>query len=211
MAFKVKFIGNNPVHLTKALTMTNLRQGVFAAVITQASRIVEKILSSCVTYKRDAAFGGEPAPNSDKFLLRYMGPEKGAYSAINMDIIGPYVVNQLPETRGTRKLKLFVLVICCQLTAAIHMELMYDYSTQSVIDALENHVSLFKKPSIITVDAGSQFRGMITRQKAELNPELCIDTCMVDVIQKKFKDVTMFVASTNAQHQNGKVEAQIKL
>ena len=82
---------------------------------------------------------------------------------------------------------------------------------QSVVDALENHISLFKKPSIITVDAGSQFREMITHQKAELNPELCIDTCMVDVIQKKFKDVTMFVASTNAQHQNGKVEAQIKV
>ena len=180
-------------------------------IITKASRIVDKILGSCVTCKRDAACGGEPAPISDKFLLRYMGPEKGVYSAINMDIIGPYIVNQLPETRGTRKMKLFVLVICCQLTAAIHTELMYDYSTQSVIDALENHISIFKKPCIITVDAGSQFRGMITRQQAELNPELCIDACMVDAIKKKFKDITMFVASTNAQHQNGKVEAQIKV
>ena len=207
----IKFIGNNPVHLTKSLTLTNLRQGVFAAVITQASRIVERILSKCVTCKRDAACGGEPAPISDKFLLRYMGPEKGVYSAINMDIIGPYVVNQMPETRGTRKMKLFVLVICCQLTAAIHLELMYNYSTNSVIDALENHISLFKKPDMITVDAGSQFRGMITREQAEVDPGICIDNQMIDAIKKKFRNVTMFVASTNAQHQNGKVEAQIKV
>ena len=65
--------------------------------------------------------------------------------------------NQLPTTRSSRKLKVYALVIVCQITAATNIELMSSYDTSSKIEALTNHCSLFKTPSIITMDAGSQF------------------------------------------------------
>ena len=83
-----------------------------------------------------------------------------------MDILGPYKYRMGPNTRSSRVNKAYVLLVCCQFTSALNAVIMENYSTKSFIKALETHIAQFRKPALISCDAGSQFRSVSSRTRS---------------------------------------------
>ena len=88
---------------------------------------------------------------------------------------------------------------------------MEDYSTKSFVKALETHIAQFRKPALISCDAGSQFRSISSRTRSHDHEQVTGDAGehpdIFDKAQTVLKDIKFFVASSGAQWQNGLVES----
>merc|ERR1711888_211803 len=101
-----------------------------------------------------------------EFILRYDSPQSGLFSSAGVDILGPYKYKMGPNTRSNKVCKAYVLLVCCQFTSALNSIIMEDYSTKSFVKALETHITQFRKPALISCDAGSQFRSVSSRTRS---------------------------------------------
>ena len=91
---------------------------------------------------------------------------------------------------------------------------MEDYSTKSFIKALETHIAQFRKPTLVSCDAGSQFRSISSRTRSHDHEQVIgaedEHPDIFDKVQSVLKDIKFFVASSGAQWQNGLVEGNFK-
>ena len=91
---------------------------------------------------------------------------------------------------------------------------MEDYSTNSFVKALETHIAQFRKPVLISCDAGSQFRSVSSRTRShDHEQDMGNASKHPDIFEKArsvLKDIKFFVASSGAQWENGLVEANFK-
>ena len=122
-----------------------------------------------------------------------------------MDIIGPFNTCLTKQTRNTKGFKVWVLVIIDMFSSAINMEVMKDYSSEGLVLALSNHTSRFKKPEIVTHDAGTQLV-KIAKDTNKCEEEEDI----TKTSRKVFKDCKFIPCPTESQWHNSKVESNIK-
>ena len=108
----------------------------------------------------------QPREKSDKFVLRFDTPQSGLFSSIGCDIPGPYKYRYGPNTRANKLCKAWLLLICCQFTSGLNAVVMDDYSSKAFITAMETHIAQFRKPRMITCDAGSQFKSVASRTRS---------------------------------------------
>ena len=161
---------------------------------------------------------------SDSWPLRMTGIEKGIWSCISIDLIGPYRYQTGPTTRQNKTIKTWILVLVCQLSSAVNFAYLEDYSTKSFLQAFSNHGSLFRYPSVCTADQGSQIKSAakrITRSMTLKHHEDCdeehgaVDTKgwnqMLADAAKKFKQTQWHFAPVEAQSMNGKCEGNIRI
>ena len=206
------------VHLTKALTMVRLKSGFFGAHITNISKIATAMIRNCTECKRHS-IKLNLVKISDKWPLRMSGMEKGLWSMVGLDLIGPYLFMAGKVTRSNKILKCWILVMVDQLTSAVHFCYMEDYSTDSFIQAFANHGNYFRFPSLITADQGSQIksgarrinRSMIVKEEdkdfaIQSETEGASWEKMLAATMKRFKQTRFFLAPTEAQSQNGCAE-----
>ena len=156
----------------------------------------------------------QPRVISDKFVLRYDSPQSGLFSSAGVDILGPYKYKMGPNTRSSKVCKAYVLLVCCQFTSAVNSIIMEDYSTKSFVKALETHIAEWRKPVMISCDAGSQFRSVSSRTRSHDDQrDMVDDSEHPDIFEKAksvLKDIRFFVASSGAQWENGLVESNFK-
>ena len=155
----------------------------------------------------------QPREIADKFVLRFDTPQSGLFSSIGCDILGPYRYRYGPNTRGNKLCKAWVLLICCQFTSGLNSVIMEDYSSKAFVTAMETHIAQFRKPRMITCDAGSQLRSVAMRTRSHDLETSEVDNDPPDIltrVQIVFKDIKFFIASSGAQWQNGLTEANFK-
>ena len=156
----------------------------------------------------------QPRQISDKFVLRYDSPESGLFSSIGCDILGPFKYRYGQGTRANKLCKAWVLLVCCQFTSGLNSVVMDDYSSKSFITAMETHIAEFRKPRMITCDAGSQFKSVASRTRShDLESTSEVQDERPDIfsrVKTVFKDIRFFVAASGAQWENGLTEANYK-
>ena len=204
------------MHLSSKMTNVRIRCGEFAVHLVHQNKCVKKFIESCVTCSKDkgAHFNIRIC---ESWPLRHSEISFGLFDIIQIDVIGPYRYKTGPLTRSNVEKKCWALTIVCQLTGAISIQLMEDYSTFSFLRALENHVWEIRQPRIITADQGSQIKSgshIMTRAQEARAAELPESGDLAELIKsarQKFKKIQWVLAPTESQHYNGRVEAHNKL
>ena len=133
--------------------------------MTRLSPLVSSFIKQCSACQRLKA-ALQPREISDKFVLRFDTPQSGLFSSVGCDILGPYKYKYGANTRANKVCKAYLLLVCCQFTSALNAIVMEDYSSKSFIKALETHIAQFRKPQMISCDAGSQFRSVASRTRS---------------------------------------------
>jgi hypothetical protein len=160
----------------------------------------------------------------DKWPLHMASIERGIWSIVGLDLVGPYRFIAGPVTRANKVQKVWVLVMVCQLSSAVNFCYLQSYSTDSFIQAFANHGNQFRFPSIITADQGSQIKAATKRITRSMSIKENTEDCDEDVVKdgdnwnkmlaetaKKFKETKWHLAPTEAQSQNGCAEANIRV
>ena len=99
----------------------------------------------------------------NKFGLAVTKAEFGIFTAMAIDILGPYKYQVGNVTRANQPRKAWILIAVCHQTSACNFEYMSSYSEQSLLEALKCHALNTRQPRVISSDAGSQIKSAARR------------------------------------------------
>lgn len=124
--------------------------------IRRGQVLANRIVSSCVTCRRVRKKPTilEMGPLPDFRWQRYP-----VFSAIFLDLCGPFFcTTDRRNTRANPVLsgQVWVLVVICAVSHAVHIELVESYNTENFLSALDTFISLRGTPAKIFCDQGSQ-------------------------------------------------------
>ena len=137
--------------------------------VLQIRPLVKRILHSCIVCRKlKGKAASEPFAQLPKDRLIGKRP----FKMTGVDFAGPlYVVNESKE-----KSKVYILLLTCALTRAIHLELVTDLTTHSCLRALRRFFARRAVPEIIYSDNAKTFKACSDELKklnfSLLNPEL---------------------------------------
>jgi hypothetical protein len=172
-------------HLTKSLTMLRLKTGFYGCHLTNVSKFATAMMKSCVECSRHS-IKLNISRIGDKWPLRMSSIERGIWACVSLDLFGPYRYQAGPTTCQNKVQKTWILVLVCQLSAAVNFAYLGNYSTKSFIQAFSNHGSQFRYPSVCTADQGSQIKSAskrITRSMSVQPDDDCDETGGIDAKQ----------------------------
>ena len=138
--------------------------------------------------------------------------EISPWTHIALDIVGPYWVKSVVKKKETRntvvKMKVFPVLYTCLLTRAIHVTVALGYSTEDMILAFKDFVSLRGLPETVYSDAGNQLikagKVLADKEEGEINWE--------GIHEMTAKNgVKWTTAPPYAQFRNGKMESLVKI
>ena len=153
----VEFCHRITPHQGKLLTMNKVRsQGVF---VLGLRRFVDAMIGSCVLCK---LLRGTQATQ----LMSQLPPERVTDSCpfdhCGIDVFGPFhIVEGQTTRRRSSNVKIFVLLINCLASRAVHLEPLAGMDTTSVINALRRFMSIRGECKSIVSDHGSNFIGAL--------------------------------------------------
>ena len=124
--------------------------------ITKGQTLTNALVNKCCRcrYLRKTVIQMEMAP-----LKPYQTTASQVFDTIALDLCGPYMTkSDRRHTRQNQALagKVWVMIIICAASRAVHLELVEGYDTASFLEALDNFTSTRGKPSKIVADRGSQ-------------------------------------------------------
>ena len=205
------------VHLTRALTTSNMRCGFYGVHITHAAKVIDRLIKSCVTCAK-GRIKLNISQISEKWPLQFINSSYGLWTAVAIDILGPYMYQSGPLTRQNRSRKAWLLMLVCQLTSACSIQWMNNYGAEALIMAFNAHGSTYKFPAMVTADAGSQLKAT-ARQIAEVSGDDAndgtIDTAgwvdILSTVKRRYRATKWRIAPKEAQNFNGLTEANVKV
>ena len=128
--------------------------------ITNARALARKTVENCQECRRTRQRRYRPAMGSLHPSRLGGGQPLRAFGHVGVDMAGPFITKGTPMTRGRRQdCKRYLLIISCQVTRAVCLEMMYTADTSSCIMALERFVSVHGRPSVVNSDCGTNFVG----------------------------------------------------
>ena len=163
----IRWVHEKTMHQGRRVTMGELReQGFF---IRHGRRLVDDFLKNCAACRRFRA----NCQNQRMADLPDDRVEKvDPFRRIGIDVFGPFFVHQGRRTRttvGTKKI--WVLLITCLYSRAIHLEILNSMSTNSFMLALKRLICIRGPCDVIRSDCGSNFIGAIKDSDSEINLE----------------------------------------
>ena len=132
-------------------------------VIIGGKRLVENMVTRCVKCRR---LRGATASQlmADLPMERVMRSD--LFDHIGIDVFGPYYVHDGRSTRRTvGSKKVFVLLVNCLASRAIHLEPLENMDTSAMMNALRRFFSIRGTCKSITSDHGSNFLGVVSQSK----------------------------------------------
>ena len=147
-------------HQGRLVTLSTIRQkGVF---VMGGKGVVNKVLSACVTCQR---LRGKPMTQ----LMADLPPERVCESApfehVGVDVFGPYYVYDGKSTRRTLgSKKVFVMLVNCLASRAVHLEALEGMDTASMMNALRRFFSIRGLCKTMYSDHGSNFIGVLNQE-----------------------------------------------
>ena len=141
------FIHEESLHQGRVITLGQVRSnGVF---VIKARRAIDNLIKNCFDCQRLRA------PLSTQIMAHLPAERLDAspcFTHIGVDCFGPFYVTQGKGTRTTTATKkVFVLIINCLASRAIHLEPLESMETSSFINALRRFFSLRGTASLIEV------------------------------------------------------------
>ncbi|XP_055645124.1 uncharacterized protein LOC129780980 [Toxorhynchites rutilus septentrionalis] len=107
-----------------------------------------------------------------------------------VDLCGPF---QYRKASRAPPIKCYVAIFVCLVTKAVHVELVYDLSTQAFIAALHRFVARRGKPNLIECDNAKNFKGAVRELKelakqfrSQQHQSKIVNRCADDGITFKF-------------------------
>ena len=158
-----KFVKHQHVvswHQGRVITLSAIRQK--GAFVMSGKGVVSKIISHCVTCRRLRG------PLMTQLMSDLPPPrvcESAPFEHIGLDVFGPYYVYDGKSTRrtvGTKKV--FVLLVNCLASRAVHLEALEGMDTASLMNALRRFFSLRGSCKTLCSDHGSNFVGVLNEE-----------------------------------------------
>ena len=81
-------------------------------------------------------------------------PGTRPFSAVCLDFLGPTYVKSMVNKRTT--MKAWPIIMVCQATGAVHVQLSHNYGTQAFLLQWEHFIAIRGNPSVVVSDKGSQ-------------------------------------------------------
>ena len=163
-------------HQGRLMTESSLRMNGFW--IVGMKRLINNILHHCVMCRRLRG----------KFVTQQMSdlPEERItpsppFTIIGVDTFGPWNVVTRRTRGGAAENKRWAIIFTCFSTRAVHIELVEDLSSSSIINAMRRFVALRGPEKEVWSDRGTNFVGAVDDLKAET-------ICVEDEVVKKFLD-----------------------
>ena len=144
-------------HQGKGLTMNKVRsQGVY---VLGLRRLVDSLIKSCVMCKR---LRGTQASQLMGELPAERVTESCAFDHCGIDVFGPFYISEGQTTRRrSSQVKVFVLLVNCLASRAVHLEPLAGMDTTSVINALRRFMAIRGDCRSLVSDHGSNFIGAL--------------------------------------------------
>ncbi|XP_035227769.1 uncharacterized protein LOC118199973 [Stegodyphus dumicola] len=142
----------NYLHASQELLISTLRMQFWILAVRS---VVRKIIHRCIPCIR----------NRGKTVTQIMGdlpsprvqPSR-PFAVTGVDYAGPYSIKS-QVGRRTKTFKCYVSIFVCFSTKAVHLELVSDLSTSTFLAALKRFIARRGKPSKISSDCATNFKG----------------------------------------------------
>ena len=136
------------------------------AWIVHARPLADQVARDCLQCRRklkcfaEQRMGFLPLERTDVFSKPFTNS--------SIDLLGPYGVKAMVNSRAT--MKVWVVVLVCLSTGALHIEVASSYGTDSFLVAFKTFVSLRGRPARVYTDLGSQIVKAATYATAQESP-----------------------------------------
>ena len=154
----ILFFHESVSHQGRVLTHGAIRNAGYH--VLHGSRVIKDILSKCVFCKR---LRGKTQNQIMADLPEDRVVERtAAFTTVGLDMAGPFSIHDGRNTRRTSSTKkVWILLITCLTSRAIHVEVVSSMDTSSFILALRRFIAIRGTCSKIYSDCGSNFIGAI--------------------------------------------------
>ena len=133
---------------------------------------------------------------------------KPAWTSVNMDLFGPYLIRDDCVKRGPRIYKkVWGVLFTCTLTRGVHLDVAMDYSTEAVLHTIRRLMAAKGDVKQIISDPGSQLKGA---SKELISWRKDWDHQML-VRFGADKGLEWLFIMPDSQHQNGAAEIMVKM
>ena len=139
---------NSIGHLGTESTIAKIRSRYW---IVGIRKIVSSIVSKCVKCKRK--FKRLAEQKMSTLPIERLKPSP-AFQNVGIDYFGPYTTRG--EVQKRTRGKAYGVILCCDVSRAVHLDVVPDYSTASFLLALRRFASIRGWPKNIHSDRGSQ-------------------------------------------------------
>ena len=128
------------------------------------------------------------------------------FSLVSADVARPYIVRLAHNYKATTKV--WVLVYLCNVTKALHLQLVENYSAKAVTTAFNTVFGIRNLPSKITTDAGKN----VTKSRKAIIETLQSNFSGKDIeeIQSTWPQITWCIIPPGAHHRIGGAESMVK-
>ena len=146
-------------HQGRVITLAMVRsQGVF---ILGGRKLIEDVIKHCTMC---AILRKKPCTPLMADLPLERVHESAPFDHIGVDVFGPFKVSNGVQTkRKPGELKLFVLLINCLATRAIHLEALDGMDTTSMMNALRRFFAIRGRSKTVRSDRGTNFVGTVNQ------------------------------------------------
>ncbi|XP_043478771.1 uncharacterized protein LOC122509077 [Leptopilina heterotoma] len=141
------------LHGSTQLTLNLVRQSFW---ILRSKQVIKSVIYKCVICVRLKASVAEQLMGSLP-VNRIFRPSR-SFEHVGVDYAGPIKL-KISKGHGNTSHPAYIAVFVCFATRAIHLEIVYDYSSKSFIATLKRFVGRRGLPSVIYSDNGTNFKG----------------------------------------------------
>ena len=155
-------------HAGGRLTLATMRREGYYVV--GGSHFIQKLVNSCTICRK---LRGPPLEQLMSDLPSERLQQTPPFHQVGMDVFGHFLVREGVNTRrSTSSKKVWVLIVVCMPSRAIHLEPLSDMTTSAFMNAFARFTALRGKPKSIRSDNGSNFVGAINEMKGFTKEEL---------------------------------------
>ena len=127
------------------------------------------------------------------------------WARVHVDIFGPYLVKTMTNMRS--RMKVWVLLVACEVSGALHSEVLAGASTRHMLVEWEKFLSTRGRPDRVITDNGTNFKSR--GNKGNATNLTNVDWDEVERRELKHNTVWEFVAP-GAQWRNSKAERRVR-
>ena len=158
----------NVKHQGRVITTARIRDEGF--YVTSISKVVKKIVHSCITCRKLRALPMQQQM-SDLPLDRLH--ESPPFTYAGLDAFGPFPVSEGKSTRkSSADKKIWALIFICLVTKAVHIELLWHMDINSFKHSLRRFFSIRGSCVKLRSDRGSNFVGAFNQEKVDLDMQV---------------------------------------
>ena len=128
--------------------------------------------------------------------------QNAPFMSSQADLIGPYLIKEYYNSRGTRKM--WIMVTICNFSRYISLTAVEDLSKTAILNAFSNHFHRFGKSVTIDTDLGTNF---VAAKSALENDESLEENDVAEITQSlKSSGVTLIQRAARSTWLQGSVE-----